>query len=225
MIVNVAQFVPVITTIMVAALASFIVSMALTPIYTYLAFRYKAWKQIRRDSITGERAKIYHKLHADKHKRNIPTMAGLIMVTAIAIVTFSFNFSRSQTYLPLLGTIAAGLIGLLDDFINIRGTNWQIAGLRSRMKLALITGVALIVSLFAYYKLGYRTLEVPFLDQIVVGWLLIPLFTFVIVATANAVNITDGLDGLSGGLLATAFSMYAIISFLQGNYGIATNNR
>ena len=64
-----------------------------------------------------------------------------------------------------------------------------------------------------------------FLPSLPVGleivWLLIPLFIFIVVASANAVNISDGLDGLAGGLLAIAFGAYAVIAFMQGNYGIA----
>lgn len=209
------------TDIVSAAVLAFILSMALTPVYTYVAYRYKAWKKVRDTALTGEKASIFHKLHAPKHKRNIPTMAGVVMIVAIAAVTLLFNYSRAQTLLPLAATVAAGAVGLLDDFINIRGARFGIGGLRAQIKFSLILAIATAGALYFFYKLGYSSLHLPFFGQIEIGILLIPFFIFVVLATANAVNITDGLDGLSGGLLATAFGVYTIIAFFQGNFGIA----
>jgi phospho-N-acetylmuramoyl-pentapeptide-transferase len=205
------------------AVGAFVLSMLLTPIYTKLAFKYQWWKQIRDTATTGEKAPIFHKLHAAKHKRNIPTMGGIVIITAIALITMFFNLSRSQTYLPLFALVAAGLVGLLDDYINIRGQGLGIAGLRGKIKFSLILGIAVACSLYFYYKLGpaYHSIHVPAVGDFFIGWLAIPLFILVVISTANAVNITDGLDGLSGGLLSTAFSAYAVIAYFQGNYGIA----
>ena len=100
---------------------SFVVAMLLTPLYTAMAYKGKWWKQARTTAITGEDAKIYHKLHAAKHARHIPTMAGAIFVVATVIVTVSGNLVRSETWLPLAAMAGAGVIGLLDDLINIRG--------------------------------------------------------------------------------------------------------
>ncbi len=207
--------------IAIAAFAGFALSMALTPVYTHLAFKYKAWKRVRDTATTGEKAPVFHKLHAEKHKRNIPTMAGIIMVVAITLITVVLNLDRAQTLLPLVALVAAGGVGLIDDFINIRGQGTGVAGLRTHIKFGLILAIALGSSWYAFSKLSYTALSVPFLDSITLGWLIIPLFTFVIVATANAVNITDGLDGLAGGLLAIVFAVYTVIAFAQGNFGIA----
>ncbi len=217
----VLQIGPAMTTVALAALASFVLSMLLTPIYTSLAYKFKLWKRVRETAMTGEKALVFHKLHAEKHKRNIPTMAGLIMVASIFLITVSFNLSREQTYLPLFGILGAGAVGLLDDFINIRTTKDGVSGLRSQIKFMLIFLVAAICALYFYYKLDYQSIAVPFLGQLPIGALLIPMFIFVVVGTANAVNISDGLDGLSGGLLSIAFGTYAVIALLQGNYGIA----
>lgn len=209
------------TTAALAALASFTLSMLLTPIYTSLAYKFKLWKRVRDTAVTGEKAEVFHKLHAEKHKRNIPTMAGLIMVISIVLITVGFNLSREQTYLPLFGILGAGAVGLLDDFINIRTTKLGVSGLRSQIKFLLIFIVAAVCAFYFYYKLDYQSIAVPFFGQLPIGIMLIPLFTFVVVATANAVNISDGLDGLSGGLLSIAFGTYAVIALLQGNYGLA----
>ncbi len=207
--------------IFVLALLGFILAMLLTPIYTHLAYKYKAWKVIRDTAVTGEKAPVFHKLHAAKHKRNIPTMAGIVTVVAVSVVTVLFNWSRSQTYLPMLAMIGAGAVGLLDDFINIRGSGLGVAGLRSKIKFMLILFVAILGGLYFYFKLGYNLIHVPAVGDFSIGWLYIPLFILVVISTANAVNITDGLDGLSGGLLATAFGAYAVIAYFQGSFGIA----
>lgn len=204
-----------------AATVGFLLAMALTPVYTHFAFKYKAWKRVRDASTSGEKAPIFHKLHQEKHKRNIPTMAGIVIVAAIAIITVLFNYDPAQTLLPLVALVAAGAVGLLDDFINIRGQGAGVAGLRSRLKFLFILLIALGISVYAFVKLEYTTLAVPFLEQVPFGWLIIPLFVLVILASANAVNITDGLDGLAGGLLTIVFAVYALIALLQGNIGIA----
>ncbi|TAK89781.1 phospho-N-acetylmuramoyl-pentapeptide-transferase [Patescibacteria group bacterium] len=210
-----------ITRIATVALAGFVVSMLLTPIYTRVAYKYKWWKQVRDTTTTGEKAPIFYKLHAAKHKRHIPTMGGLVIIAAIALVTVVFNLDRNQTYLPLAVLVAAGAVGLLDDWINIRGSGTGVAGLRSKIKFSLILAVAIMAALYFYYVLGYNLIHVPGVGDFDIAWLYVPLLAFVIVATANAVNITDGLDGLSGGLLSTAFGAYAIIAYFQGSYGIA----
>lgn len=215
-----AQIVPL-SHILALGFGGFAVAMALTPIYTSVAYRRQWWKQVRDTSTTGEKAPIFHKLHAAKHKRNIPTMGGLVIIAAVVILTLLFNLSRSQTYLPLAVLVSAGLVGLLDDYINIRGSGTGVAGLRGKIKFSLILAVATLGALYFYYKLGYDMIHVPAVGDFSIGWLYIPLFIGVVISTANAVNITDGLDGLSGGLLSTAFGAYGVIAYFQGSYGLA----
>lgn len=199
----------------------FLVSMILTPLYTSAAFSGKWWKRPRTKAISGETATVYKKLHAAKHERHIPTMAGMVFVLATILVTLAGNLSRSQTWLPLAAMAGAGLIGLVDDVINIRGVGGAIAGMRAKVKASLLTGVALVGGWWFFAKLGVTSVHVPFLGQWHIGWLIIPLFVLVIFATANAVNITDGLDGLAGGLAVIAFAAYAVIALIERKYGVA----
>jgi phospho-N-acetylmuramoyl-pentapeptide-transferase len=203
------------------AFGAFALSMLLVPVYTRLGFKYKLWKQPRDTAITGEKAPIYHKLHAAKHKRNIPTMGGAVFIVAVAVITLLFNFSRNQTYLPLVILVAAGVVGLFDDYLNIRSEGLGIAGMRGKIKFSLILGIAILGALYFYLKLQYNLIHVPAVGDFNLGWFYVPLFIAVVVSTANAVNISDGLDGLSGGLLSTAFAVYAVIAYFQGNFGIA----
>lgn len=208
--------------ILLLGFLGFLVSMLATPVYTTLAYRYEWWKKPRTATTTGEKAKMFMKLHAEKHKRLIPTMAGIIIVFSVCVVTLLFNLERTQTWLPLAAFAGAAMVGLLDDIINIRGTGAGVAGLSSKLKLLLTTLVALIGGWFFYFKLGVNDITIPILgSQWEVGWLIIPIFVLVVVSTANAVNISDGLDGLAGGLASSAFGVYAIIAALQGNFGIA----
>ncbi len=197
---------------------SFSVSMLITPIYTHFAYKYKWWKISRTHSTTGETLKVIAKLRI---KRQVPLMAGLVGLVAISITTGLLNLDRQQTWLPLAGLLGGGIVGLLDDIINIKGGGGNVAGLRAPIKFGLITVVACIGAWFFYYKLGYSTILLPGLGHVELGIMLMPLFVLVLVSTSNAVNISDGIDGLAGGLLMSAFGAFGIIAALQGNFGIA----
>ncbi|MGB3008753.1 MAG: phospho-N-acetylmuramoyl-pentapeptide-transferase [Candidatus Saccharimonadales bacterium] len=205
------------------ALGALALSVVMTPIYTYFAYRYRFWKRQRSTSTTGEKLQVFTKLHASKFERNIPTMAGMIIVIAVSLITLLFNLDREQTWLPLAALIGGGIVGLIDDIINIRGKQLGVAGLRSSIKFIMISIVAAIGAWFFYYKLGadYSQIHIPFVGPIELGWMIIPFFMLVVISAGNAVNISDGLDGLAGGLLASAYSIFAIIALLQGNEGIA----
>ncbi len=221
-ILNIAVQLNTVTRIVLLGGLGFLVSMLITPLYTTIAYRCEWWKKPREKAVTGEAAKVFNSLHGEKHKRHIPTMAGLVFVSSVGIVTLLANLSRAETWLPLAAFAGAGLVGLLDDFINIRGSGLGVAGLPSKIKLFLITLIAIVGGWWFYAKLDVSSIHIPLFETpLHVGWLIIPIFVLVVVATANAVNITDGLDGLAGGLATSAFSVYALIAFLQGRYGIA----
>lgn len=212
------QFIHKITTVLLLSILSFAVAMLLTPLYTHFAYKHKLWKRSRTHSTTGEALEVISKMRI---KRTVPLMAGLVIIAAVAIVTVFFNLDRHQTWLPLAALIGGGIVGLIDDVINIMGRGGNVAGLRAPMKFGMITFVAAVCAWFFYYKLGYHTVHLPFSGDLNVGWLLIPLFILVVVSTSNAVNISDGMDGLAGGLLISAYGAFGVIAALQGNYGIA----
>ena len=209
------------TGIFLLSLGAFLVAMALTPVYTYYAYRYRFWKKQRKTSTTGEALTVFTKLHANKFKRNIPTMAGLIGVVSIILITALFNFDRAQTYLPLAALIGGSLVGLLDDIINLRGTGAGVAGLRSSFKFMMIAALGLVLGWFFYSSLQFTEIHVPFVGDLFVGWWIVPLFAFAVVATGNAVNISDGLDGLAGGLLALSYTTFGSIAVFQEQFLLA----
>ncbi len=204
------------------AIAGFILAMVLTPVYTFFAYKYKFWKKQKTASVTGEKLKIVNKLHAKKIARNIPTMAGVIGVVSVIIITWFFNLNRAETWLPLAGLAGGAAIGLIDDILNVWGSNRKDAGLRAPLKFAMIITVGLVLGWFFHTKLGFTSVMIPFVGDVDIKWAMIPLFMFAVVATSNAVNISDGLDGLAGGLLAAAYGSFGVIAVIQGQYHLAT---
>lgn len=205
-------------TIMLLSVLSFCIAILLTPIFTHFAYKYKWWKRHRTHSTTGEALSVIAKMRI---KRSLPLMAGLVTIAAITIVTLIFNLSRNQTWLLLAALLGGGFVGFVDDVINIRGKGGNVAGLRAPLKFAMLTVVAAVAAWFFYYKLGFTAIHVPGLGSLDIGWALIPLFMLVVLSTGNAVNITDGMDGLAGGLLTSAYGAFGVIAIFQENFGIA----
>ena len=207
--------------IVLLSVASFVLAMLLTPVYTFLAYRYRFWKKQRQTSTTGEVLEVFTRLHKKKFQRSIPTMAGAIGVLTILAVTVIFNLDRAQTWLPLAALVGGGAVGLIDDIINLRGKGIGVAGLRSSIKFLLIVVIGVVLGWFFYEKLGFTTLQIPFVGELDIGWLIVPLFAFAVTATGNAVNISDGLDGLAGGLLIASYGAFGLIALLQGQFMLA----
>ncbi len=207
-----------------------IIAIAWAPLLTHFLYKYKLGKSIRNTGKTP----IFSKMHKDK--AGTPTMGGLmIWVTVLILSLFFFyinklvdidffrqmNFlTRSQTLLPLGALVAAALVGLFDDFLDVRSNGK--GGLTVKRRLLIYTLIAIVGALWFYFKLDWDLLHIPFLGNFQIGLWYIPIFIFVIVATAFSVNEIDGLDGLAGGTLLTAFGAYGTIAFMQGKYDLAT---
>lgn len=199
------------------AVAGFLLAMAMTPFYTHFAYKYKFWKKQKKTTVDGEALPIMTKLHEHKFKRAFPTMAGIIGVVAVTVVTWIFNLDRGQTWLPLVGFLGGSVVGAIDDLINVFGSGRGAAGLRGPVKFFMITMVGAVLGWFFAVKLGWTTIDIPFIGDWNIGIVgMIIVFTFAVVATSNAVNITDGLDGLSGGLAMLAYGAFGAIALLQG---------
>jgi phospho-N-acetylmuramoyl-pentapeptide-transferase len=212
---------------------SFVFAILATPLLTHFLYKYKLGKKIRNGGLTP----IFSKLHA--HKAGTPTMGGiLIWGTTLILIGFfyllsvlfpggffgKFNFlSRAETLLPLGALVATALIGLVDDWLDVRDKGvFGGGGLKLRHRLIIYTLIALIGALWFYFKLDWTVMHLPFLGNFEVGAWYIPIFIFIIVATSFSVNETDGLDGLAGGTLLIAFASYGVIAFVMGRYDLAT---
>lgn len=217
--------------IFVLLVAAAIFATVATPAVTNFLYRHRLGKQIR----DAKETPIFSALHAQKV--GTPTMAGILIwgTTVISAVVWwlasrfathgvfhDLNFwSRSETYLPMGLMVLAALVGLVDDIYNIRQRGAHGGGLRVRQRLLLFAIIAAIGAWWFVTKLDWTTLHIPFNGNVDIGWWYAPLFMFVIVATGFSVDITDGLDGLAGGLMLTAFTTFGVIAFLQGKVELA----
>ena len=195
------------------AFLGFVLAMLWTPILTNFLYKWQIAKKIKK-----EKSPIFSKLH--QKKENTPSMGGLLIWITVLIITLIFNLDRGQTYLPLFALVCFGLLGAFDDYLNAKGIG-PFRGMRSRHKILWQLAIAVLGAWWFYSKLGWNYLHIPGVGDITVGFWYLPLFIFVIIASANAFNITDGLDGLAGGLATIVFMVLGGIAFVRGDFGLA----
>ncbi len=219
------------TKILTLTSLSFAFALALTPILTKFLYKYKLGKQIRNDGTTP----IFSKMHGQKE--GTPTMGGILIwgTALVIIVLFWFldqilgieyfhylNFmTRKETLLPLGALVGASLVGLVDDWLDVRKLGHKGRGLRFRFKIWLYAVVAVIGAWWFYFKLGFDYIIIPFAGNLHLGWVFIPFFILSVIGISFAVNLTDGLDGLAGGTLMVAFLPIGLIAFMQGKDNLA----
>lgn len=150
-------------------------------------------------------------------KAGTPTIGGLIFITSTTIVTFiMIRDIKDEAFVALFAFIAFGFIGFLDDIIKIIKRNNL--GLRAYQKMILLLIVSGVLSYYSYVELGTK-INVPFINtQWDLGVLYIPFVIFYFAATTNAVNLTDGLDGLATSVTILVMTFLSIVSFNLGNY-------
>lgn len=182
-------------------------------------------KQIRETATDGTAAKLFNALHIKKS--GTPTMGGILiwgivlLVILISHILAYFGvfehslWDRSETYLPVFTLITVALLGAIDDYFNIRGWG-KSKGINVKPKLFWLTLLAALGGWWFYSKLGYSEIHLPGIGDFEIGLWYIPLFIFIIIASANSVNITDGLDGLAGGLIIIAFLGFGGIAYAHG---------
>ena len=219
------------TRIMILAAIAFLVALAVTPAWYKFIKKHHVEKQIRESS----RAPIFHRFH--EKKAGTPTAGGVIIwgtILGLAFLFFllakifggpfeNFNFiNRAETYLPLIALFLAAILGLLDDWLGVlRIGGASGGGLKIRHKLMLYALLAGVGAWWFYFRLGWDTLYAPFVGNIVIGPWYIPLFVFIIVASAFSANETDGLDGLLGGVALFAFVALTTVAFVLNRYDLA----
>lgn len=171
----------------------------------------KVGKQVRADGPQGHLV-----------KTGTPTMGGIMIVTSATVMTVLFNLvGRWSMLLPLSVLLSFAILGGYDDFLSLTGSRSKTFGLSERVKFFWQFVLALIAALAIYLPKRYFGLEteglvqVPFVGGVKIPWFwYIPIAVFVIVATSNAVNFTDGLDSLAAWTLTIAFAAYGIISLV-----------
>ena len=176
-------------------------------------------RMLRRNQI-GEEIREYGPESHFK-KRGTPTMGGIIILSAIILPTLLLaDIKNPFVQILLISTIWMGCIGFIDDYLkSIKKIK---KGLVARYKLAGQVSIGLIITFWIYNTPGWENIitvtSIPFLKDSVIDFgLLYPLMIiFVVTGTSNAVNLTDGLDGLAAGLLAISFSTFSVIAYVSG---------
>ena len=152
-------------------------------------------------------------------KEGIPTMGGILILTALVIPTLLWaDLTNPFVWLVLVATLLFGFIGFVDDILKLKRGKGR--GLKARHKIIFQTLVALAVSgiLVGYMKFDTR-IYLPFLKGVTpdLGWLYVPFIVLVILGTSNSVNLTDGLDGLAIGPILVSGGTFLLFCYLAGH--------
>ena len=202
-----------------------VTSISLVPFINLLyKLRFTRRKQVTKDAF-GRHTPIFDKFHS--HKKGTPVGGGFLLISVVSLLFFMlFPLAKylgvfvtnvypikEELHIIFFTFISFGLLGLYDDimkFFNFDKTGFF--GLRMRHKFIIQWILAIIVAILLFVNLGIDILYVPFFGTFNLGWLFVPFAATVIVAFTNAVNITDGLDGLAGGVLMVALFAFWFLS-------------
>lgn len=222
-------------------LIAFVLAFAITPLWTHVLYKYRIGIKIKSNDVNGEKLTFVSRLHAGK--AGTPTMGGVIIWVTVFILAMASHFlfpiiadmtgnnfyarldflRRSQVWLPLFVLVTGGLLGLLDDWMSVRGIGKNKGGgMQFAMRFWWLLGIASAGAWWFYEKLGWDMIHVPGVGDFMIGWWYIPLFIFVILFSAISSNETDGLDGLNGGVLLIAFASFALIAFFQNKMDLSS---
>lgn len=219
--------------VLVPALLSFTLGIAITPAVTHFLFKYQVWKkQGGKTAMGGHEATEFNRLKGEGETKT-PRMGGIVIWASILLtlgglyalailipnsVFSSLDFlSRSQTLIPAGTLLIGALIGFLNDFYDVTHDG---QGLRLSVRLGLITALAGGLGWWFYEKLGVTGISIPFDGTLELGILIIPFFILLTIAL-YASGVIDGIDGLSGGVFAAIFSAYTGIAIVQLQFDLA----
>lgn len=224
--------------IFVPWLVAFFAGLAFSPILTHFLYKHKMWKKKAGNAVGlgGGGTPIFNELHKEKDT-GTPRMGGVVIWVSVLTTIFVFwliawlfptefsqkmdFMSRNQTWLPLFTLIAGALVGLFDDFLVISGKGKYIAGgLPLRTRILTVLWIGFIGAIWFYFKLDVNSVAVPFFGEWQLGLLFIPFFMIVMLSLFSS-GVIDGIDGLSGGVMATIFSAYTGIAFFQNQIDLA----
>ncbi len=160
------------------------------------------------------------------NKLGTPTMGGILISLPVLLITVVLNIYNlsGQTLIgrsvlvPLGVMIFFAILGAIDDMAGVRGLR-QGEGMTARQKIIIEVIFVFVVVLVMHYGLDLKSIAIPGVpNKIEIGLFYIPIAMFIILSCANATNLTDGLDGLAGIIMASAFIAYGVIAYLQGQF-------
>ncbi len=222
--------------IFVPTALAFFIGLAITPVATHFFYKYKMWKKYSRN--IDATAPDFQKIHNEKEELNTPRVGGIIIWVSVLLVVLIFYLvsilfpsvstekmnllSRNQTLIPFFTLLLGSLIGLWDDLVQIYGTgriardhaSWR------KWKVILVVFISLLIGIWFFYKLGMTGIHIPWGGELYLGIFIIPFFIIVALATFSG-GVIDGIDGLSGGVLASIFAAYSAIAFANNQIDLA----
>lgn len=220
------------------ALLAFVAGIAITPILTAQLYKHKMWKKkAGKVDLSGNDTPLFNELHRER-ETNVPRMGGMVIWVSAVLVILLFwilarflqfelfrkidFLSRNQTWIPLFAIVVGGLVGLIDDYLEVKGKSGNsYGGLPLKKRLVVVAVIGLISALWFYFKLDISSIGLPgTLQGIELGVLFIPLFVIVTLGIYSG-GVIDGLDGLAGGIFASIFAAYGGIAFYQQQIDLA----
>ena len=219
--------------IFIPTAAAFLIGVSIAPLVTYHLYKWKAWKKKPgKTAMDGQEAVEFNKIHKENEGKT-PRMGGIVIwasvtITVVGLALLSALFptslfselsflTRQQTWIPFATFIIGSLVGLLNDIYDVRHHG---NGLRLRVRLLIVSAVALCVAWWFYSRLGVTSVSIPFDGTLDLGIFIIPFFMLVSLAL-YASGVIDGIDGLSGGVFAIIFAAYAGVAFYQQQISLA----
>jgi phospho-N-acetylmuramoyl-pentapeptide-transferase len=223
--------------VVLPAAVAFFIGIGITPLVAHYLYKYRLWKKHPgKIGLDGKDTEVFNELHREKEV-GTPRMGGMVIwisasVTTIGIWIIAQLFptetlgkldflSRSQTWLPLFTLLTGSIVGLCDDFLEIRTLPTRLnGGLPLRIRLGIVTLIGAFVAWWFFVKLEVSALGIPFFEPFELG-IAFPFFFIFVVLAIYAAGVIDGIDGLSGGIFSIIFGAYAGIAFYQQQIDLA----
>jgi phospho-N-acetylmuramoyl-pentapeptide-transferase len=221
----------------IPATVAFCIGILITPILTHYLYKNEMWKKkAGKVGLDGKATEIFNELHKDKEV-GTPKMGGIVIWASVFLTVLLFwvishlfpfelslkfdFFSRSQTWIPLATLILGALVGLLDDYLDIKGSRDNLSGgLSFKKRLILVSTISFICAMWFYFKLDVHGIGLPLDNFIPLGIFFIPFFMFIIISLYTG-GVIDGIDGLAGGVFASMFAAYGGIAYYQQQLDLA----
>lgn len=221
--------------VLLPAIIAFIVGITLTPVFSHYMYSKKLWRKYSRHESTD---KTFNNTVTKNNEINTPRVGGILIwisvFCTVALIFLLFIFfpnpitskleflSRNQTFIPLATLLIGSILGLIDDVLQIFPPTFMKGDpiIFRYVKVVTIGLLALIVGFWLYSKLGMTSIHIPFNGTFHLGILFLPFFIIITLGVFST-SVIDGIDGLSGGLLASIFASYALIALSQNKIDLA----
>ncbi|MCB9805654.1 hypothetical protein H6775_00675 [Candidatus Nomurabacteria bacterium] len=216
---------------------SFLIGVGFAPYLTDFLYKKQLWKKkVKEVAIDGHGTPIFNQMHKEKEV-GTPRLGGILIWTSVLIIGgliwFIARFfdiealdklefiSRNQTWIPFATLLVGAIIGLIDDILEIRGSGKYIGGgLSLSVRLGTMAIVGILIGSWFFFKLDVVSIGIPIIGNWNIGWLIIPLYTIIILAVYSG-GVIDGIDGLAGGVFSIMFTAYGAIAFSLHQFDLA----